>query len=152
MERHPLPGETLLGNSITLLPGGKGANQALAAARLGATVCLIGAVGSDSTAALATEHLEASEVDISAVRAVHGPTGLALIYIAGDDENTIVVIPGANSAVDAICRRPQRPVSRPANKGRFINYQPGVISPPQPPSQPAWRSSTRSATGPGRSR
>ncbi len=102
VKRHPLPGETVLGSSITLLPGGKGANQALAAARLGANVSLIGAVGSDSTAALATELLEASGVDLSAVRSVNGPTGLALIYVADDGENTIVVIPGANSAMDTL--------------------------------------------------
>lgn len=101
VERHPLPGETLLGSSITLLPGGKGANQALAAAQLGASVSLIGAVGTDAAAALATELLEAAGVDLGAVRTVDGDTGLALICVADDGENTIVVIPGANSGMDA---------------------------------------------------
>lgn len=98
--RHPRPGETLLGRSLTLLPGGKGANQALAAARLGADVSLIGATGNDANAALATELLQASGVGLSGVRTADAPTGLAIINVAEDGENTIVVIPGANSAMD----------------------------------------------------
>ncbi|MGY2743608.1 ribokinase [Arthrobacter sp. UYCu723] len=101
VERHPLPGETLLGSSIMLLPGGKGANQAVAAAQLGATVSLVGAVGGDSSAALATSLLSKAGVDLGAVRTVDGPTGLALICVADGGENTIVVIPGANASMDA---------------------------------------------------
>ena len=101
LARHPLPGETLLGSSITLLPGGKGANQALAAARCGATVSLVGAVGNDPNAALATALLETSGVHLGAVRTVDAPTGVAVICVADGGENTIVVIPGANSSVDA---------------------------------------------------
>ncbi|MGY4542821.1 ribokinase [Arthrobacter sp. UYNi723] len=101
LTRHPLPGETLLGSSITLLPGGKGANQALAAAQCGATVSLVGAVGNDQNAALATALLETSGVDLGAVRTVDGATGVAVICVADGGENTIVVIPGANSSVDA---------------------------------------------------
>ncbi|WP_241983604.1 MULTISPECIES: ribokinase [unclassified Cryobacterium] len=99
--RHPLPGETLIGTSITVLPGGKGANQAVAAAQLGARVSMVGAVGLDALASSATAILESAQVDLSSVRAVDGPTGLALITVAADGENTIVVIPGANAAVDA---------------------------------------------------
>lgn len=98
--RHPRPGETLLGRSLTLLPGGKGANQALAAARLGAEVSLIGATGNDANAVLATELLRASGVGLNGVRMADAPTGLAIINVAEDGENTIVVIPGANSAMD----------------------------------------------------
>ncbi|MDQ0822603.1 ribokinase [Arthrobacter sp. V4I6] len=101
VERHPLPGETLLGSSIMLLPGGKGANQAVAAAQLGATVRLVGAVGNDSGAALATSLLSKAGVDLGALRTVDGPTGLALICVADGGENTIVVIPGANASMDA---------------------------------------------------
>lgn len=101
LTRHPLPGETLLGSSITLLPGGKGANQALAAAQCGATVSLVGAVGNDPNAALATALLKTSGVDLGAVRTVDGPTGVAVICVADGGENTIVVIPGANSSVNA---------------------------------------------------
>lgn len=100
--RHPLPGETLLGSSITLLPGGKGANQALAAARLGADVSLIGAVGNDANAVLATELLQGSGVDLSAVNTADAPTGLAIICVDENGENTIVVIPGANSTMDGV--------------------------------------------------
>ena len=101
LTRHPLPGETLLGSSITLLPGGKGANQALAAAQCGATVSLVGAVGNDPNAALATALLKTSGVDLGAIRTVDGPTGVAVICVADGGENTIVVIPGANSSMNA---------------------------------------------------
>lgn len=101
VDRHPRPGETLIGTSMVLLSGGKGANQAVAAARLGAAVALVGAVGSDSRAGNATALLADAGVDLSAVRQVTGPTGLALITVADDGENTIVVVPGANAAMDA---------------------------------------------------
>lgn len=99
--RHPVPGETLLGSSMTMLPGGKGANQALAAARCGADVSLIGAVGKDPNAALAMALLKSSGVDLRAVRTVDGPTGVAIICVADGGENTIVVVPGANSSMNA---------------------------------------------------
>lgn len=105
LARHPQPGETLLGSSFTLLPGGKGANQALAAARCGATVSLIGAVGNDPNAALATALLETSGIDLGAVTTVEAPTGVAVINVADDGENTIVVVPGANASVDAAAVR-----------------------------------------------
>lgn len=101
LARHPQPGETLLASSFTLLPGGKGANQALAAARCGATVSLVGAVGNDPNAALATALLETSGIDLGAVTTVDAPTGVAVINVADDGENTIVVVPGANASVDA---------------------------------------------------
>ena len=99
--RHPLPGETLIGTSMVVLPGGKGANQAVAAAQLGARVGMVGAIGLDTLAASATVILESANVDLSNVRTVAGPTGLAVITVAADGENTIVVIPGANATVDA---------------------------------------------------
>lgn len=101
VDRHPVPGETLLGSALSLLPGGKGANQAVAAARLGAEVSMVGAVGADAAAALATTLLLDAGVDLQAVITVPGPTGLAVISVAEDGENTIVVIPGANGSVDA---------------------------------------------------
>jgi ribokinase len=101
VERLPLPGETLIGTSIALLPGGKGANQAVAAARMGASVSLVGAVGRDTEAAVATTLLESAGVDLSAVLDVDGPTGLALISVSADGENTIIVIPGANARMDS---------------------------------------------------
>ncbi|GAA5230484.1 ribokinase [Arthrobacter cryoconiti] len=100
VNRHPLPGETLIGNDLELLPGGKGANQAVAAASLGGKVALVGAVGDDSTATAAMAILIASGVDTVEVETVEGPTGLALITVCENGENTIVVVPGANAFVD----------------------------------------------------
>lgn len=101
VHRHPSPGETLLGSGGDISAGGKGANQAVAAAQLGADVTMIGAVGSDSMAAAALEHLHNSGADTSAITTVAGPTGLAVITVAEDGENTIIVVPGANASVDA---------------------------------------------------
>ena len=99
--RHPRPGETLIGRSLVLLPGGKGANQAVAAAQLGGRVSMVGAVGDDGQAEVATAILARSGVDLAPVKTVEGPGGLALITVADDGENSIVVVPGANATVDA---------------------------------------------------
>jgi len=99
VDRHPRPGETLLGSSSVTLPGGKGANQAVAAARQGARVTLVGAVGDDPYAHVALSGLRAADVDLAHVRHVDGATGLAVVTLAGSGENTIVVVPGANAQV-----------------------------------------------------
>jgi len=98
---HPAPGETVLGRSMSVLAGGKGANQAVAAARLGAEVAFVGAVGDDSFAGPATGGLRAAGVDLSALATVPGATGIALVTVSADGENSIVVISGANAAVAA---------------------------------------------------
>ncbi|WP_454051522.1 ribokinase [Cellulomonas sp. Marseille-Q8402] len=98
--QHPAPGETVLGLSTTVLPGGKGANQAVAAARLGARTALVGAVGTDAFAEPALGGLRSAGVDLAAVAVHDGPTGIALVTVAEDGENTIVVAPGANARVD----------------------------------------------------
>ncbi|MCV2394213.1 ribokinase [Actinotalea sp. M2MS4P-6] len=98
--RHLHPGETLLGRDASVLPGGKGANQAVAAARLGADVAMVGAVGTDPNADVALAELRRAGVDLAAVRRVEGPTGLAVVTLADDGENSIIVIPGANSTTD----------------------------------------------------
>jgi ribokinase len=100
-ERLPRPGETLTGATFERIPGGKGANQALAAARLGAKVTLTGAVGGDSFADEALALLRDGGVDLDGVRRVDGPTGVALILVGADGENEIVVAPGANTIVEA---------------------------------------------------
>jgi ribokinase len=100
VDRLPLPGETLIGTSLTLLPGGKGANQAVAAARRGAATTMIGAVGGDVHASAALPLLVASGVDVERVATAEGPTGLAVVTVSSDSENTIVVVPGANASVD----------------------------------------------------
>ncbi|MGO1284084.1 MAG: ribokinase [Brachybacterium sp.] len=101
VRRHPLPGETLHGTGGRMSPGGKGANQAVAAGQLGARVRMVGAVGSDPQSEVALSALRASGVDTAAVTEVEGPTGLAIVTVAEDGENSIVVIAGANSAIDA---------------------------------------------------
>jgi ribokinase len=100
VERHPLPGETVLGGSLSVATGGKGANQAVAAARAGAKPIFVGAVGSDSVGADALRDLDARGVDTSWVLRVGEPTGIALIQVDHDGENTIVVAAGANASLD----------------------------------------------------
>jgi ribokinase len=97
--RHPRPGETLIGRGSVILPGGKGANQAVAAARLGASVAMVGAVGDDPNAEIALAGLREAGVDLEHVATVDSPTGLAIVTLADDAENSIVVLPGANAAV-----------------------------------------------------
>ncbi len=99
VDRHPHPGETLLGRSNSVLAGGKGANQAVAAARLGARTAMVGAVGRDPYADVALSELRRCTVDIGHVATVDGATGLAVVTVSDDGENSIVVIPGANAQV-----------------------------------------------------
>jgi ribokinase len=96
----PAPGETVTGTRLSRHPGGKGANQALAARRLGAAVRLIACVGRDAMADEALQLLRADRVDLGAV-VTHPtePTGLAMIAVSADAENQIVVAPGANQAL-----------------------------------------------------
>jgi len=101
VERFPSPGETLTGSSFATYPGGKGANQALAAARAGAEVRLFGAVGRDVFAERALELLAAGNVDLSGVARVDAATGCATILVDSRGENCIVVAAGANACVDA---------------------------------------------------
>lgn len=94
----PAPGETVTGADLHRFPGGKGANQALAAQRLGADASLIACVGDDPSADEALALLRDGGVDLSAVRTLRGvPTGTALIAVAPDGDNQIVVAPGANA-------------------------------------------------------
>ena len=99
--RHPRPGETLHGSGGEIAPGGKGANQALAAALLGADVAMVGAVGDDAWAGPATALLRDAGVDLGALRVVAGATGLAIVAVADSGENAIIVIPGANGTMGA---------------------------------------------------
>jgi len=99
--RMPAPGETLSGRSFSSVPGGKGANQALAAARAGGQVKMFGAVGRDAFAANALCNLAASGIDLSGVVAVDTPTGIAMIHVDAQGENAITVIAGANDCARA---------------------------------------------------
>jgi ribokinase len=99
VERFPLPGETLTGATVKRHPGGKGANQALAAHRLGAEVYLVACLGHDAAAEEALAGLRGERVNLDYCRYLEGhSTGLALILVSGDGENQIVVAPGANAA------------------------------------------------------
>ncbi len=93
----PRAGETVAGTSFARYPGGKGANQAVAAARLGARVRMVGAVGDDPLAGEALAGLEQAGVELELTHG--GETGIALILVADDGENQIVVVPGANAEV-----------------------------------------------------
>jgi ribokinase len=99
VERLPAPGETVAGGDFSTAPGGKGANQALAARRAGAQVRMIGAVGKDTFAVEALSLLEEGGVDLSHVGKMHAPTGTALILVDPKGENVIAVVPGANASV-----------------------------------------------------
>ncbi|HEY8316766.1 MAG TPA: ribokinase [Gaiellaceae bacterium] len=96
-ERLPRPGETVTGATFSEIPGGKGANQAVAAARLGATVEFIGCVGDDDFATRALAELRAAGVGLDRLKTVATTTGVALISVDAAGENVIVVAPGANS-------------------------------------------------------
>lgn len=97
--RLPRPGETIGASGFRRHPGGKGANQALAARRAGSDVYLVGAVGDDGLGEEALTLIRAAEVDTTAVEVVEGPTGIAMITVADNGENQIVVVPGANESV-----------------------------------------------------
>jgi ribokinase len=100
-ERHPRIGETVAGTSVQYFPGGKGANQAVAAAKLGAETILIGRLGKDAFGAELKTFLAAQGVNLSSVtETADAHTGTAIITLA-DADNTIVVIPGANGMVSA---------------------------------------------------
>ena len=101
VDRLPEPGETVGGGTFSRVPGGKGANQAVACARLGAEVTLIGAVGRDAEADEALSGLRAAGVAL-ALRPSDAATGVALIQVDADGETTISVAPGANTTLDTV--------------------------------------------------
>ncbi|MER9972281.1 ribokinase [Mesorhizobium sp. M0085] len=99
VDRLPGPGETVRGSGFATAPGGKGANQARAAARAGAKVRMVGAVGKDSFASDALALLRDGKIDLSGVGETFASTGTALIMVGADGENVIAVVPGANDSV-----------------------------------------------------
>ncbi|AVV43192.1 ribokinase [Streptomyces sp. ID05-04B] len=100
VEKPPQRGETVTGREFRTIPGGKGANQATAAARAGGAVSMIGAVGNDSFGARLRSTLEHTGVDTDHLRTVEVPSGTAHIVVDDDGGNAIVVVPGANGTVD----------------------------------------------------
>lgn len=98
--RIPAAGETLIGSGFETTPGGKGANQAVAVARLGYPVAMLGMVGEDVFGNALLENLQGAGVDTSAIGRVSGPSGVAQIQVADSGQNSIIVVPGANAKVD----------------------------------------------------
>ncbi|MEV4579871.1 ribokinase [Nonomuraea jabiensis] len=97
VDRHPAPGETVLGSEPAVHPGGKGANQAVAAARLGARVALLGRVGADGHGRLLRESLERDGVDLGHLHDTAAASGIAMIAVGPRGDNSIIVAPGANA-------------------------------------------------------
>lgn len=97
--RRPGAGETVLGGELVTIPGGKGANQAVAAARLGASTSFVGRVGDDAHGRLLLESLRSAGVDVALVEVGSEPTGVAIIFLTPDGDNSIVVAPGGNGAL-----------------------------------------------------
>lgn len=98
--RIPAIGETLIGTGFNTTPGGKGANQAVAAAHLGYSVAMVAHVGTDAYGPALIENLQHAGVDTGAISPVEGSSGLAPMFVAETGENSIVVVPGANGKMD----------------------------------------------------
>lgn len=99
VERLPAPGETVPGSSFHEYPGGKGLNQAVAAARAGARCAFVGAVGRDAAGSALLEVMRSDGIDAAGVTVVEAPTGRALIGVSSEGENSIIVVAGANALV-----------------------------------------------------
>ena len=97
--RFPQPGETISGDDLQTFPGGKGANQAVAAARLGASVSMLGRVGKDNFGDFLLENLKSNKVDTKLVQRDDASTGTAIIVVDSDGQNSIVLSAGANGKV-----------------------------------------------------
>ncbi|WP_406161304.1 ribokinase [Streptomyces sp. NBC_01005] len=102
VERAPGRGETVTGREFRTVPGGKGANQAVAAARAGGQVTMIGAVGDDEYGVRLRSNLEHAGIDTDLLHTVEGPSGTAHIVVDDTGANSIVVVPGANGTVTAL--------------------------------------------------
>jgi len=100
VQRIPRPGETVLASGLTRGPGGKGANQAVAAARAGASTAFVASLGDDESGELLRKALGESGVDLSLVSTTGTPTGTAIITVSADGENSIVVAPSANAELE----------------------------------------------------
>jgi ribokinase len=101
----PHPGETVLGGDFVMVPGGKGANQAIAAARAGASCVFLGAIGSDAFGVTLRARIAAAGVDVDQLRVVYGASGVALVMVNAEGENAILVTPGANAAFTGLTER-----------------------------------------------
>lgn len=111
VDRIPSPGETVLSRGLSTALGGKGQNQAVAAARAGVDTMFIGAVGDDGFGAMVRSGLAADSIDVSHLKTTGRPTGTALIAVDGTGENTIIVEAGANDDVNALSREDAAAIS-----------------------------------------
>src|SRR3954468_8402420 len=98
--RIPVPGETIIGNKYFTASGGKGANQAFAAARLGGKTAMLGRIGDDAFGAEMRKTLADAGCDVSGIGITPGTSGVALIFVAETGQNSIIVVPGANDAFE----------------------------------------------------
>ena len=98
--RFPAPGETIRGGNLLTIPGGKGANQAVAASRQGADVVMVGRVGRDTFSPYLIENLESNNVDVSHIKIDNYPSGTAIVILDKQGQNSIVTSPGANDQVN----------------------------------------------------
>lgn len=134
IDRFPGPGETVLGGNLSFTPGGKGANQAVAAAKLGMHTLMAGAIGNDAYGKQVRESLESSGVDTTLLVTQAATTGVALIHLTSDGENRIIVCPGANeyfevseqlraqlATADALMLQLEIPIDRVAKLIDFAN-------------------------------
>jgi ribokinase len=118
--RFPAPGETIQGEDLVIFPGGKGANQAVAAARLGAKVAMVGRVGKDSFGTTLIDNLKNNKVDVRHIlRDDSTPTGTAVIVLDSHGQNTIVVSPGANGKVNSTDIEPEAFMDSPILLAQF---------------------------------
>src|SRR5262245_20581253 len=99
VDRRPAAGETVLGSDLEIHPGGKGANQAVAAARLGGRVAFLGRAGTDGNGDFVRDALRGDGVNLDHLLTTDAPTGVALITLSPDGDNSIIVSPGANARV-----------------------------------------------------
>src|SRR5215472_8123238 len=106
IERLPMPGETLAGGDLRVIPGGKGANQACTVAKLGGRAAMIGNVGSDPFGAMLQESLRSAGVAVAGVESVGDSSGAASILVLPDGENSIVISGGANARLT--CPSPKK--------------------------------------------
>jgi ribokinase len=109
--RLPRPGETVLGDDFVMTPGGKGANQAIAAARAGGRTVFLGSIGSDAFGVTINARLTAAGVDTSGVRTSYGSSGVAVIMVDRSGENSILVAPGANTSFSNLTESERRSIA-----------------------------------------
>lgn len=136
VERLPLAGETVAARSLDLLPGGKGANQAAAAALHGVPTMMFGAVGDDAHGQAMLDALAGFGVDIGGVARCAGPTGIANVFVSDEGENQIVILAGANAQAQA-------PAALPVADGRVV----AVAQAEVPPGEVAKFLTLANATG-----